>query len=57
MKILIVDDDQDLLALVGFALTQAGYAVVKAADVPAALQVFEGVVRRVAQAAGSPVRA
>jgi DNA-binding response OmpR family regulator len=41
MKILIVDDDQDLLALVGFALTQAGYAVVKAADVPAALQVFD----------------
>ena len=41
MKILIVDDDQDLLALVGFALTQAGYAVVKAADAPAALRVFE----------------
>ena len=41
MKILIVDDDQDLLALVGFALTQAGYAVVKAADASAALRVFE----------------
>jgi len=41
MKILIVDDDQDLLALVGFALTQAGYAVVKAADAPAALRVFD----------------
>lgn len=40
MKILIVDDDQDLLALVGFALTQAGYAVVKAGDVPAALRQF-----------------
>jgi DNA-binding response OmpR family regulator len=40
MKILIVDDDQDLLALVGFALTQAGYVVVKAGDVPAALRQF-----------------
>ena len=26
MKILIVDDDADLLALVGFALSQAGFA-------------------------------
>ncbi len=41
MKILIVDDDQDLLALVGFALTRAGYAVVKAGDVPDALRQFE----------------
>ena len=41
MKILIVDDDADLLALVAFALTQAGYAVVKAADAPGAVQVFE----------------
>jgi len=40
MKILIVDDDQDLLALVGFALTQAGYVVVKAGDVTAALRQF-----------------
>ena len=40
MKILVVDDDADLLALVGFALTQAGYAVVKAADVRTALQAF-----------------
>jgi len=40
VKILVVDDDADLLALVGFALTQAGYAVVKAADVRTALQVF-----------------
>jgi len=40
MKILIVDDDPDLLALVGFALSQAGFVVVKAADVPAALKVF-----------------
>ena len=40
MKILAVDDDADLLALVGFALTQAGYAVVKAPDVKTARQVF-----------------
>jgi DNA-binding response OmpR family regulator len=40
MKILIVDDDPDLLSLVGFALSQAGFVVVKAADVPAALRVF-----------------
>jgi DNA-binding response OmpR family regulator len=40
MKILVVDDDADLLALVGFALTQAGYAIVKAADVRTALQAF-----------------
>jgi DNA-binding response OmpR family regulator len=41
VKILTVDDDADLLALVGFALTQAGYAVVKAADAPEALRVFD----------------
>jgi DNA-binding response OmpR family regulator len=40
MKILIVDDDPDLLSLVGFALSQAGFVVVKAADVPAALRLF-----------------
>jgi DNA-binding response OmpR family regulator len=40
VKILVVDDDADLLALVGFALTQAGFAVVKAADVRTALRVF-----------------
>jgi DNA-binding response OmpR family regulator len=40
VKILVVDDDPDLLALVGFALTQAGFAVVKAADVGSALRVF-----------------
>jgi DNA-binding response OmpR family regulator len=40
MKILIVDDDADLLALVGFALTQAGFTTVKAADVPSAIQTF-----------------
>lgn len=40
MKILIVDDDHDLLALVAFALQQAGYAVVKATDAPSALRAF-----------------
>ena len=40
MKILVVDDDPDLLSLVGFALTQAGYAVIKAPDVRSALQQF-----------------
>jgi len=41
VKILVVDDDADLLSLVAFALTQAGYVVVKATDAPAALRVFE----------------
>lgn len=41
MKILTVDDDADLLALVGFALANAGYAVVKAGDAPAAIRTFE----------------
>ena len=40
MKILIVDDDRDLLALVGFALRQAGYVVVEASDVNTALRVY-----------------
>lgn len=41
MKILIADDDHDLLALIAFTLTQSGYAVVKAHDGTAALQLFE----------------
>jgi DNA-binding response OmpR family regulator len=41
MKILIVDDDQDLLDLVAFALQQTGYAVVKALDAPSALRAFD----------------
>ncbi len=41
MKLLVVDDDPDLLALVAFALTNAGYAVVKAPDAPEALRVFD----------------
>jgi DNA-binding response OmpR family regulator len=41
MKILVVDDDPDLLALVAFALTNAGYAVVKAADAGPAIATFD----------------
>jgi DNA-binding response OmpR family regulator len=41
VKILVVDDDADLLSLIAFALNQAGYAVVKAMDAPAALRLFE----------------
>jgi DNA-binding response OmpR family regulator len=40
LKILIVDDDPDLLSIVAFALTQAGYVVVKAVDVRSALRLF-----------------
>jgi len=40
VKILIVDDDQDLLSLVGFALSQSGFAVVKATDVGSATRAF-----------------
>src|SRR5262245_28466494 len=40
MKLLIADDDQDLLALIAFTLGQAGYMVVKASDGAAALQAF-----------------
>jgi DNA-binding response OmpR family regulator len=41
MKILVADDDPDLLDLVAYALGQAGYLVVKAADGTAALERFE----------------
>jgi DNA-binding response OmpR family regulator len=41
MKLLVVDDDPDLSALVGFALTNAGYGVVKAADTAEALSTFD----------------
>jgi DNA-binding response OmpR family regulator len=40
MKLLLVDDDADLLAVTGFALQQAGFLVVKAVTSPAALRVF-----------------
>jgi DNA-binding response OmpR family regulator len=41
MKIMIADDDRDLLALIAFALTQAGYFVVRAADGQTALRAFD----------------
>jgi DNA-binding response OmpR family regulator len=41
MKLLIVDDDDDLRELISFALRQAGYLVVKAADGVEALRVFD----------------
>lgn len=41
MKILIADDDRDLLSLIAFTLTQAGYLVVKASDGQVALRAFE----------------
>jgi DNA-binding response OmpR family regulator len=40
VKVLLVDDDPDLLAVTGFALQQAGFLVVTAADGAAALEVF-----------------
>lgn len=41
MKILLVDDDLDLLAVTGFALQQAGFLVVKASDARAGLQAVQ----------------
>ena len=41
MKILIVDDDIELRELIGFALRQAGYLVIQAADGAEALHVFD----------------
>jgi DNA-binding response OmpR family regulator len=41
MKIMIADDDRDLLGLIGFALTQAGYLVVRASDGQTALRAFD----------------
>ena len=40
MKILLVDDDPDLLTVTGFALQQAGFLVVKASDGLEALDAF-----------------
>jgi DNA-binding response OmpR family regulator len=37
---MIADDDRDLLGLIAFTLTQAGYLVVKASDGSAALRAF-----------------
>lgn len=41
MKILLVDDDPDLLAIIAFALQQAGFVVVTAVDGAAAMDAFE----------------
>jgi DNA-binding response OmpR family regulator len=41
MKLLTADDDKDLLALIAFTLSQAGYLVVKASDGPGAIRAFE----------------
>ncbi len=41
MKILLVDDDPDLLAIIAFALQQAGFVVVTAVDGVSALDTFE----------------
>jgi len=40
MKILVADDDADLLELIAFTLGNAGYLVVRAADGPTALKRF-----------------
>jgi DNA-binding response OmpR family regulator len=40
MKILIADDDRDLLELVAFSLAQSGYLALKAPDGLAALRIF-----------------
>ncbi|HEY0513739.1 MAG TPA: response regulator transcription factor [Thermoanaerobaculia bacterium] len=41
MKILVVDDDLELSGLIGYALRQAGYLVIEAADGVAALAAFD----------------
>ncbi len=41
MKILIVDDDMELLGLISYALKQAGYLVLESSDGPSALAAFE----------------
>ena len=40
MKLLLVDDDADLLAVTAFALQQAGFMVIKATTCPSALNAF-----------------
>jgi DNA-binding response OmpR family regulator len=41
VKVLVADDDADLRDLISFTLAQAGYLVIKAADGPSAVQLFE----------------
>ena len=40
MKILVADDDRDLLELVAFSLAQSGFLTLKAPDGPTALRIF-----------------
>jgi len=41
VKVLVVDDDLELLGLVGYALRQAGYLVIEASDGALGLRAFE----------------
>jgi DNA-binding response OmpR family regulator len=41
MKVLVVDDDLELLRLIAYALRQAGYLVVEAQDGPSGVAAFE----------------
>jgi DNA-binding response OmpR family regulator len=41
VKVLVADDDADLRDLISFTLAQTGYLVIKAADGPSAVQLFE----------------
>ena len=41
MKILSADDDADLLGLIAFTLSQAGYLVIRASDGRSAIRLFE----------------
>lgn len=41
MKILVVDDDLELSGLIAFALRQAGYLAIEAANGPDALEIFD----------------
>ena len=41
MKVLVVDDDLELLRLIAFALRQAGYMVIEAQDGPSGAAAFE----------------
>lgn len=41
MKLLIIDDDRDLVELLSFALTRAGFSVLAAYDAPGALTLIE----------------
>jgi DNA-binding response OmpR family regulator len=40
LKVLVADDDLELAEVIGFALRQAGYAVLSAPDGPSAIEIF-----------------